>query len=199
MSLEETIASYDQLAGEYARRWQDRSAMAPAMERFTASLPPGSLVLDVGCGPGFDCASLARYCMRVLGVDLSWGMLRAGLSTYPGVRIQADMRFLPVAGGVDGIWCNAALLHLTRHDTHLALREFHRVLKTGGIAYLALKEGQGEAQRSDTYGPERPRYFTYWSDDELDRALGASQLRIVARWSDDDGGQRWLSRIVHKT
>lgn len=199
MGVKQTIASYDRIAPEYARRWRDRAVMAPALARFTAALPAGALLLDVGCGPGFDGAILRSNGFRVVGLDLSRGMLEAARMEYPGAYVQADMRRLPLRPGVDGVWCNAALLHLSRADAASALRDFHRVLAPGGILYLALKEGQGEEQRSDAYGPDVPRYFTYWLDDQLDEALRAAGFRRLDGWTDGENGQRWLCRLLLRT
>lgn len=197
MSVKKTIATYDRIAEDYTHRWHDRSVIAPAVASFVALLPPAATVLDVGCGPGFDCALLREHNLRALGLDLSWGMLQVAQSRYPGLYAQADMRRLPLrCSGINGIWCNAALLHLSRQDAARALYEFRRVLAPGGVLYLAVKEGQGERQRNDGYGPDAPRYFTYWQDDELDRVLRESGFALLDAWSDAPAEQRWLCRLA---
>lgn len=198
MSVRQTIETYDRIADGYSQRWKDRSVMARAVARFTGVLEPGATVLDVGCGPGFDCVSLRNSGLRVFGMDLSWGMLRAAREHYSGAYMQADMRRLPFSGGVDGVWCNAALLHLSRADARHTLGEFHRVLKNNGILYLALKEGQGETQRSETYGPDAPRYFTYWQAEQLDATLQESGFTALEGWIDEAPEQRWVCRLVKK-
>lgn len=197
MSVQKTIAAYDRIAERYVERWANRSVIDDEVQRFVAAVAGGGLVLDIGCGPGFDCATLRTYNLRVVGIDLSWGMLQSGIHRYAGDFIQADMRYLPVRGGVDGIWCNAALLHLPRHDAGQALQEFRRVLAPGGVLFLAVKEGQGEMQRNDGYGSHVPRYFTYWRDDQLDTALHESGFRIVEAWTGAAEDQRWLCRLAH--
>ena len=198
MSVRKTIATYDRIAGEYTRRWQDRGAIAPALVRFTGQLSPGALVLDVGCGPGFDSVTLRSRGLRVMGLDLSWGMLQSARAHYPGAYVQADMRQLPLAGGVEGIWCNAALLHLAREEATRTLRDFHRVLQGDGVVFLSVKEGQAEAQRSDAYGPDAPRFFTFWQDEQLDEALQNSGLHCIESWTDGKETGRWLCRLAKK-
>src|SRR5271157_1026688 len=48
-----------------------------ALERLVqfAGFPPGSRVLDAGCGPGLVCAALLRAGHWVVGVDLSLEMI----------------------------------------------------------------------------------------------------------------------------
>jgi len=56
--------------------------------------------------------------------------LRAG--AVPGL-VQAEMRHLPPqAGSVRGIWCRAALVHLSREAVQQALAEFARIVRSGG-------------------------------------------------------------------
>lgn len=198
MSVKKTIATYDQIARDYSHRWHDRSVIAPALDRFLALVAPGATILDVGCGPGFDCALFRERQLHAIGIDLSWGMLQIARDRYPGPYIQADMRRLPLFSAIDGVWCNAALLHLSRSDARQALREFRRVLAPGGVLYLAVKEGRGEMQRSQTYGSRAPRYFTYWQDDRLNSALLKSGFCMLESWVDAEEKQRWLCRLVRK-
>jgi len=58
-----------------------------ALERLVrfAGFPPGSRVLDAGCGPGLVCAALLSAGYRVVGVDLSREMIeRARRRCEPG-------------------------------------------------------------------------------------------------------------------
>ena len=198
MSTDETISSYNRIADEFAERWQDRRNLMTALARFVALVPDSALVLDVGCGPGYDAAALRKQGLRAIGLDLSWGMLQTGSSRYPGPYVQADMRRLPVKSGVDAIWCSAALLHLAAEDALVALKDFRRVLRPGGVLYLSLKEGQGASWREEAYGHHARRFYTYWQDEALDFALQESGLTIVERWADETTEWRWLSRLAQK-
>jgi SAM-dependent methyltransferase len=59
-------------------------------------LGPGSLVLDVGCGPGRHARALARRGIEVVGIDVSATFVAlAGLDAPPGCRfLRADARAL---------------------------------------------------------------------------------------------------------
>jgi demethylmenaquinone methyltransferase/2-methoxy-6-polyprenyl-1,4-benzoquinol methylase len=92
-------------------------------------LPPGSLLLDVACGTG-DLSRLAqRRGFRVIGADLSAGMLGANRSGAP--LLQADCSRLPFPDGAfDGLVCGYALRNFS--DLAGALAETARVLRPGG-------------------------------------------------------------------
>jgi len=92
-------------------------------------LPEGSLVLDLACGTG-DLSRLAlRRGYRVVGADLSAGMLAANGAATP--LVEADGGRLPFADGAfDGLVCGYALRNFT--DLAATLAEAARVLRAGG-------------------------------------------------------------------
>jgi demethylmenaquinone methyltransferase/2-methoxy-6-polyprenyl-1,4-benzoquinol methylase len=93
------------------------------------ALPSGSLLLDLACGTG-DLTRLARSRgHRVIGADLSAGMLAANGTGAP--LVQADGSRLPFPDGAfDGLVCGYALRNFT--DLPATLRETARVLRPGG-------------------------------------------------------------------
>ena len=196
-----TTTTYDAIACRYHEQWRDRTAIREHIERFAAMLVAygldEQLVLDVGCGPGFDAAILRDRGLRVAGVDLSLGMLAVGCREYPGPFLQADMRCLPVAPCIGGLWVAASLLHLNRRDVPITLERFAGALLPGGLLYLSLKIGEGDDWNDKLY--DRPRYFTYWQPEELDPLLDAVGLQIVDGWEGDGEIDRWLVRFARKS
>lgn len=73
-------------------------------------LPPGSAILDMGCGTGRHAIELAREGFRVTGVDLSEGMLAQArlAATATGVKLElvrADATTWRRAGEFDAAIC----------------------------------------------------------------------------------------------
>ena len=92
-------------------------------------LPQGAVVLDLACGTG-DLSRLGQQRgYRMVGADLSAGMLAANSTTTP--LVEADGGHLPfVAGAFDGLVCGYALRNFT--DLAATLAECGRVLRPGG-------------------------------------------------------------------
>jgi SAM-dependent methyltransferase len=126
-------------AGHYAddrsfrarqRLWQQQAPMFDTVSWVLSltEFSPGTRVLDAGCGNGLYLRALAGRAVRVVGCDLSMGMLRA--VGHP-VLVNADVTALPIRGGVfDVVLATHMLYHVP--DREAAVRELRRVLASGG-------------------------------------------------------------------
>ena len=190
-----TRDTYDAIATEFLRNTRDRSELRGWLDRFASSLPAGVLVLDLGAGPGCDSEELRKRGLEAVSVDLSLGMLRAGVREFPGPRVQSDLRRLPFPScSVYGVWANASLLHLSKAEASSALREIRRVIRPSGVLHVSVKRGSGAEWESERYG--RPRWFQYWSEPELDAALQAVGFDVNAAWVDKTTLDTWLIRLA---
>lgn len=92
----------------------------------------GETVLDLAAGTGTSTVPLGAQGARVVGCDLSLGMLRTGHRRRPGLRLVAgDALALPFAdASFDAVTISFGLRNTT--DTAAALAEMARVTKPGG-------------------------------------------------------------------
>ena len=68
------------------------SYLMPLVSRYVASLPPGSRVLDLGCGNGATLARLNNRPLEFAGLELSAAGLALAREQNPGVEIEeADL------------------------------------------------------------------------------------------------------------
>ena len=123
---------YDDFAGWYERkRHHGYHAMLDELELgIVRSFAGGAEVLEVGCGTGLIMRGLDGRARRLVGVDISPGMLaearRRGFDVFEG---RAEK--LPFAdASFDLVYSFKVLAHVP--DIELALREMARVLRPGG-------------------------------------------------------------------
>jgi SAM-dependent methyltransferase len=157
-----------------ALQWPELDAL---MSAFLVRLPERPRVLDAGCGPGSDTRLLRGRGARVVALDRSFGVLR---STSLSGAVQGDLRALSVAdAAVDGVWCQAALLHVPRADVPRVLGEFARVTRPSGALHLSVSEGNGEGWESGRYDPDTPRWSVRHREGPLREVLAVAGWRVV--------------------
>lgn len=191
--------TYDRVAAQYLERGRDRSLLRPLMRRFREQLPVNGPVLDLGAGPCLDSAELRSLGLRVISLDRSRQMLIAAQQEVPGARVQADMRQLTFrANCFAGVWASASLLHLQRDELIPALSGIGRVLVPAGVVFMSLKYGSGGTWETAKFGPEAPRWFTYWTDEEVDVALRSAGFEVVESANAVISQVMWIARMARR-
>jgi SAM-dependent methyltransferase len=176
--------AYDAIAAQYAAEFGDDLEhldldLDRALLDFIEATAAGGLVIDVGCGPAQAGGYLATRGVRVLGLDLSAGMLASAVARYGGLGFRAaraDVRQLPLCSRCcAGATSFYTLHHLPREHLPTALREFHRVLAPGAVLLAATHEGTGEFV-ADGHPDIRGTLYT---GPELEQALTGAGFRDV--------------------
>jgi SAM-dependent methyltransferase len=128
------------LAEGYARYRPDYPREAIDTLLLAASLKPGCLVVDVGCGTGISSRLLADRGLQVVGVEPNESMLeQARQVSTPRVRYvraRGEETGLP-SGSIDAVVCAQSFHWL---DANRALAEFHRLLLPGRWVALLWNE-----------------------------------------------------------
>jgi SAM-dependent methyltransferase len=154
-----TLQFYRQNAEAYAG-W----AKAPStrLRGFLALLPPGGVILELGCGAGNHSAVMLAEGFSVRATDGSPEMAEIA-SQRLGHPVEA-MRFdeLDVRDAYDGVWASACLLHVPRDELAGILARIHRALKPSGVFYASYKMGESDGR--DSLG----RYYSYVSREWLE-------------------------------
>jgi ubiquinone/menaquinone biosynthesis C-methylase UbiE len=196
-ALEETIAAYDVVAESYSRRFASAN-LGTYLGGFLTGIPRDARILDIGCGPGRDIASLSEIGFEVFGVDRSEGMLTvAGRVAPRATLVCGDIRSLPFGSELfAGVWHCASLVHISPFDAVTALSEVARVMSPGGSLFLSVAAGNGAEWRTTASGR---RWFYYYEKTELEHIVSGVQLRIL--WSRVEPGVahgRWINILARK-
>ncbi|MDQ0815054.1 SAM-dependent methyltransferase [Streptomyces sp. B3I7] len=158
--LDDTRASYDTVAVDYARMTRHLLADTPEERAVLALFADlvrargGGPVADVGCGTGRVTAHLGRLGLDVFGIDLSPGMLEVARREHPGLRFAlGSMTDLDLADAtVAGLIAWFSLIHIPDDEIGTVLAHFRRVLRPGGPLLLAFHVGDGTTVKTEGYG-----------------------------------------------
>lgn len=130
-------AEYERMYALEDHYWWFVSRRALIIDRLQkAALPQHSVILDVGCGTGANAMALQTL-GRVIGADISSIALQLSRRRGLSHLLQCPAQQLPLrAERVDVVVATDLLEHLP--DDGAALREFHRVLRPGGVAVITV-------------------------------------------------------------
>lgn len=158
--------------------------------RFVAALvPPGSRVLDAGCGPGRVSGALKRLGLEPVGIDLDPVLLAAAREDWPGIRFEQgdlgalDAGFLDSLGEpFDAVVCAGNVLPFMEDGTQgAAFAALFAATREGGRLAVGFGTERGysleafltDAQRA---GWRRDALFSTWQihprDDDSDFVVG---------------------------
>ncbi len=135
---------------------------------------PGTTALDVGCGTGETMAVLRELgAGRVAGTDLSDDALAYARHHPQGSVLAATAEQLPFADGCADLLVSSDVLeHLD--DDRVALREYRRVLRPGGLLLVTVPSYQGLWSAHDERAGHRRRYRL----SELTSAVESTRFRV---------------------
>ena len=129
----------------------------------------GSLVLDLGCGPGRDALLFREQGLHPICVDISPAMVHACKSKGLDSCVM-DLENLGFADGFfNGVWAYTSLHHIPKTNVPSALAGIARVVKNKGPLFVGVKEGyfEGFVPSSNLLVPDECRFIAHYSEDEL--------------------------------
>jgi len=185
--------TYDRIAGHFA---QTREYPWPEVESFLADAPGGGVALDLGCGNGRHAEPLAADADRVVGADVSRGLLetardRAAERGFGVDLLQCDAAALPLAADAVAVAVYVATLHhLPSREARVAsLDELARVLAPEGVALVSVWSTAHDRFDADEGfdttvdwtlpgGETVPRFYHIYSPAEFEADLDDSDLAV---------------------
>ncbi|WP_312909026.1 class I SAM-dependent methyltransferase [Natronosalvus caseinilyticus] len=195
----EVRETYDRIATHFA---STREYAWPEVEAFVDEYVGGAddlkLGLDLGCGNCRHAEVLAERVQRVVGLDVSRGLLETGRNRalergFSVDLVQSEAASLPLRGdAVDAAVYVATIHHLpTRAARVASLDELARVLAPGGVALVSAwstaHDAFDENAGFDTTvewtlpgGEAVDRFYHIYDPDEFEADLETSALETVS-------------------
>ena len=104
---------------------------------------------DLGCGPGRAAAFLRDLDpdLDVVGIDLSFGLLRGGRAAHPDLGfVQGTLSSLPLrSSSLGGVVSWYSIIHTAPERLGPVAAELARVVVGGGLALVAFQAGENDA------------------------------------------------------
>jgi SAM-dependent methyltransferase len=114
------------------------------IQKLTEYLPSGSLLLEIGSGPGTDFQILKNH-YKVVGSDYSEEFLtRLNKNNEKDEFLNLDAITLKTDKRFDGIYSNKILQHLTNEDLKNSIQRQFEILKPNGIVCHSFWKGEGD-------------------------------------------------------
>lgn len=191
-----TVAAYDAYAAEYAAITQTRLAIGEeALTRFADALVPGSRLLEVASGPGWDADDLEARGFVVHRTDLSEGFIALQGERGKTVR-RLDLAADDLGGPWDGMMALYVLQHMARGRLDDLFGRMADALRPGGLLLTSFQEGEADCEQQGSDGgvyhvvQRRPQAV-------LDR-LAANGLDLVWSHSFQGSEARWTILIARR-
>ena len=174
-------ATYDVIAARYAVvNAQMPAAVLDSAMQLLEMVGARARILELGCGHGRDAAWFEAHGADVVAADLSAGVLAETQQRVSGPVVQLDMRAPAFRGTVfDGVWSNAALLHLPKASVPAVLGEVRRILKPGGVFFVSIQVGEGEIWEPVSYGQPVVRFFSRYAPAEFGALIEVAGMQLL--------------------
>lgn len=195
--LKEALKTYD-LCAEIYSKYTETKLLQFQLTKFASMLPKGGKILDAGCGIGRDAKYFSEDGFDVTAIDLSKSMLdEAKKRGVNAVKMDLlSMKFEKES--FDGLWCMASFSDIPKEDAEKALKNFNEILKTNGVIYFAVKEGEGQEIVAKEKYNNLPRFYAYYTQKELTELLRKNGFEIAAESTAQDDKNRWVEVFARK-
>jgi SAM-dependent methyltransferase len=175
--LAEFQSSYDLLAEEYAahiyHELKDKPLDCQLLDAFAVRLRGIGKVCDLGCGPGHVARYLHDRDVDIFGVDLSPRTVEQARKLNPGIEFRQGNMF--ALDAEDAAWVGVlafySIIHIPRIEVPQVLSEIRRVLKPGGLLFLAFHLGNEAIHEQELWGKKVSLDFQFFQKAEMERYL----------------------------
>ncbi len=184
---------YDVIGEQYVT-WSSRETDGPR-ERYLAlleeRLPPGSQILELGCGTGALTTTRLATRFAVTGVDISPRSLEVGRRRVPDATfVQADMTRLELPpASVDAVTAFYSMTHVPREEHPGLLGKIARWLRPGGLLVATMGAGSVAGDIEDDWLGV-PMFFSHFDADENERLVRQAGFTVSSarvETTDEDG------------
>jgi len=171
--------------------------------KFIELVGGGKKVLDIGCGAALKSKLMVGKDLKVVGIDISEKMVELAQKTVPrGKFLVMDMEKIKLDEKFDGEYAQACLLHIPKKKAPEIIKKWVDLLKPKGYIYIAVKESNKgideEIVKENDYGYEYERFFSYYTEDEIEKYIKEAGLEVVYSTITFSGKTNWIQVVGRK-
>lgn len=172
-----------------------------------ASLEKRHVVLDLGCGRGFQAQVLARYCKKVIGIDIDRKAIKDAKKFLRGSYVENNVEFICASleeadlpeSSLDRVFSFCVLEHISNPRT--VLQEIARLLKPGGELHMSV-DSLAPISSPTLLAKHREdhhvaQYFTKESLKQELETIGLEVLEIVPILTSQSAIREFEESIMH--
>jgi len=147
-NLNKVKRCYDLAAKEYSKAFLNELEHKPfdrsILDRFSEMIPANFLIYDFGCGSG----QTTKYIFdkkkhQITGLDFSENMIKTARNNFSKIKFEVDDMLnshLP-SSSANGILAFYAIVHFDYDEVKTTLKEWYRILKSGGYCLFSFHVG----------------------------------------------------------
>jgi SAM-dependent methyltransferase len=192
-------AGYDIVAERYLD-WSGKRPSGPRLRWLSKALeliPPGTDVLELGCGAGIPMTAALAEGRQVTGVDISATQIELARRNVPAATfLEADMTMLDIpAASFDAAVAFYSLTHVPRDEQGPLLERVARWLRPGGVfvASMGVDDDPGDVEH-DWLGVDM--YFSHFGARQNRRLVERAGLKVEEAQIDAEPEDRHDARFL---
>ncbi len=195
-----TIESYNAHIQEYmdSTPHEVSGVVKEWIDRTFSDIAKDARILEFGSAFGRDATYLEKQGYQVMCTDATPAFVdllrQKGFNSDVLNAITDDL-----PEDIDVVLANAVLLHFTRNEANEVIGKVYNALNADGTFAFTLKQGEGEEWLDSKLGA--PRFFTYWTEEQIRDVLSGAGFSEISVWGDGTGANHahWLQIIAKKT
>lgn len=159
----------------WEREYINRGCLWAGAVRGLPNLPPGSIILELGCGNGKTLSAISECSWETVALDSSQTALKLCRMANPNIRlVSADASHLPFRDkAFDAVFAFHITGHLSMIFRNNLAKETTRVLRNEGRLFFRefelndMRKGQGEEVEPNTFQRGNGIITHYFSEREV--------------------------------
>ena len=189
-TIQDKIALYNRYAKSYEQRTSGFGQFLGLDYQLFMDNLPGKRILDIGAGPGRDCAVFKQAGFQPVALDISCEML--SLCQAKGIdTLKMDIENLAIPSqSYDGIWSYTSLTTIPKFKVWKIIDGLADILVPGGCLFLGLIEGDKQGWKPADQKYQLKRYTSRYVCPKVIVRLSPHYRLLYFRCLDKTGNGR---------